>query len=303
MAGKSFIWPGFRSLAGFSGRKQLLHKETLMECSEPGLIRDEELLAYLAGERVRPVVEQHLTRCPRCSAQLADFRRLELSLLSKLYRWDCPPNQVLGEYQLGMLDRETTLAVELHLRACVACSVELSTAREFLAGDPILVEQASSARLLAADAVRNNHHAQPQAIGAALNRLLDRASSSARRIIATLLPPQPRLAYQRNTAPTALWPRRYVAEDFNISLQVEREIGRTDSFQLIGFVTRKSTTLETLQGMPVLLSSQTGSVSAQSVDELGNFIFSSLVPATYNLELQAPDGIIVIEQIPVDGQE
>jgi hypothetical protein len=39
------------------------------------------------------------------------------------------------------------------------------------------------------------------------------------------------------------------------------------------------------------------------VDELGNFIFSSLVPATYNLELQAPDGIIVIEQIPVDGQE
>ncbi len=274
-----------------------------MECSEPGLIRDEELLAYLAGERVRPVVEQHLTRCPRCSAQLADFRRLELSLLSKLYRWDCPPNQVLGEYQLGMLDRETSLAVELHLRTCVACSVELSTAREFLSGDPMLVEQPASNRLLAADSVQNNHHAQPQPIGAALNGLLDRAGSSARRIVATLLPLQPRLAYQRNTAPSTLWPRRYVAEDFHISLQVEREAGHTTSFQLIGFVTRKNTTLETLQGMPVLLSSQTGAVSAQHVDELGNFIFPSLAPATYNLELQAPDGIIVIEQIPVDAQE
>jgi len=273
-----------------------------MECSEPGLIRDEELLAYLAGERVRPVVEQHLTRCPRCSAQLADFRRLELSLLSRLYRWDCPPNQVLGEYQLGMLDQETTLAVELHLRTCVACSVELSTAREFLSGDLMLVEQPSSTRFLAADPVQNNHHAHPQAMGVALNRLLDRASSSARRVIATLLPPQPRLAYQRNTAPGALWPRRYAAEDFHVSLQVEREAGRTDSFQLIGFVTRKNTALEMLQGMPVLLSSQVGAVSAQNVDELGNFIFSSLVPATYNLELQAPDGIIVIEQIPVAGQ-
>src|SRR5438067_4055125 len=81
-------------------------KETLMECSEPGTIRDEELLAYLAGERVRPVVQQHLLRCQRCSSLLANYRRMELSLTSKLYRWDCPPNQVLGEYQLGLLSND-----------------------------------------------------------------------------------------------------------------------------------------------------------------------------------------------------
>lgn len=274
-----------------------------MECSEPGLLREEELLAYLAGERVRPIVEQHLTQCPRCSARLADFRRLELSLLSKLYRWDCPPNQVLGEYQLGMLSRESALAVEFHLRTCVACSVELNTAKEFLAGDPVLAEQPTSARLFTADPVQNNNHMQPQERGAVPGRVLDRISGSARRLIATLLPPQPRLAYQRNTAPAALWPRRYVAEDFHISLQVEREVGHVASFQLIGFVTRKNATLETLQGMPVLLSSPTGAVSAEQVDELGNFIFSSLLPASYTLELQATDGIIVIEHIPVEGQE
>jgi len=110
-----------------------------MECSEPGLIRDEELLAYLAGEGVRPIVEQHLARCPYCSGQLADFRRLELSFLSKLYRWDCPPSQVLGEYELGLLDPETALAVKFHLRACVSCVAELSMLGKFLTGDPLLV--------------------------------------------------------------------------------------------------------------------------------------------------------------------
>jgi len=271
-----------------------------MECSEPGLIRDEELLAYLAGERVRPVIEQHLARCPHCSTRLADYRRQELSLISKLYRWDCPPNQVLGEFQLGLLDPETSLAVKFHVRTCVSCSVELSTLGEFLSGDPLLVER--PAPLFVPEPARN-HHALPQEPGVLLNHLLDHTWAAAERIIATLLPPAPRLAYQRNPAPSTLWPRRYTAEDFSISLQVERATGRADSFQLIGFVTRKDMALEVLQGMPVLLSSETEAVSAQNVDELGNFVFSSLIPATYTLELQSSDSIIVIEHITVDAQE
>lgn len=274
-----------------------------MECSEPGLIRDEELLAYLTGERVRPVVEQHLSRCPRCSAQLADFRRLELSLLSKLYRWDCPPSQTLGEYQLGLLEPEAALAVRFHLRACVSCVAELSTLGEFLSDDPLLAKQTSPAWLSSTLPAQNNHHTHAQPIGTMLNHLLDRASTGARRVVATLLPPAPRAAYQRAAASPDLWPRHYAAEDFSISLQVERETGRVDSFQLIGFVTRKDAALESLQGIPVLLSSQTETVSAQNVDELGNFVFSALGPALYNLELQAADGIIVIEHIPVELQE
>ena len=31
-----------------------------MECNTPGVIRDEELLAFAAGEKVRPAVEAHL---------------------------------------------------------------------------------------------------------------------------------------------------------------------------------------------------------------------------------------------------
>lgn len=268
-----------------------------MECSEPGLIRDEELLAYLTGERVRPVVEQHLARCPYCSAQLADLRQLEFSLLSKLYRWDCPPSQVLGEFQMGLLDPEVALAVRFHLRACVSCVAELNMLGEFLSGDLLRVES----QFLVPQPAQNNHHVQE--IGGVINHLRDRASDSVRKILAVLLPPPPRLAYQRDAAPPELWPRHYTAEDFSISLQVERETGHADSLQLIGFVTRKDTALEALQGMPVLLSSATETVSVQHLDELGNFVFSLLAPATYTLELQAPHGIIVIEQIPVDVQD
>jgi hypothetical protein len=270
-----------------------------MECSEPGVIGDDELLAYLAGERIRSGFERHLAHCPSCSARLANFRRLELSLLSKLYRWDCPPNQVLGEYQLGLLDSESTLAVKLHLNTCVGCTAEMSLLGEFLGDSPILVESGS----LAQPVGQQNHHAPPQEIRSLLDRLGEHAGASIRRIIADLLPSQPRLAYQRNAASPTLWPRRYAAEDFNISLQVERETGRVDSLQLIGFVTRKNTALEELQGMPVLLSSQAATASVQNVDDLGNFVFSALVPAIYSLELQASDGVIVIEQIPVHVHE
>ncbi len=213
-----------------------------MECSEPGTIRDEELVAYLAGEKVRPAVVQHLTRCQRCSSQLATYRRIELKLISKLYRWDCPPNQILGEYQMGMLSSEQALNVKNHLRMCVLCAAEVATLTEFLAHDRMLAEPVSV----------------------------------------------------------------YSAEDVSISIQIERGPSRKDSLQLIGFVTRQGTTLEAMQGTPVRLSTlaSTGkTVYTQNIDELGNFVFSSLVPATYTLELQLPEGIVVIDQLPVTTEE
>ena len=267
-----------------------------MECSEPGTIRDEELLAYLAGEIVRPDVQRHLSQCPRCSSQLATYRRMELSLASKLYRWDCPPNQVLGEYQLGLLSNEIATAVKMHLSSCVLCAAEMAMLEQFIANDPMLVE-----RISVQPSSLNNHHT-PKEAKTLVDRLRDRSGAQVRRVIATMLPPQPRFAYQRDVAGTEVWPRRYTAEDFSISIQIERGTSRRDSLQLIGFVTRKGATLEVLQGIPVVLSSQTNAVYKQNIDELGNFIFSSISPETYTLELQLPDSTIVIEQLPVTLQ-
>jgi hypothetical protein len=268
-----------------------------MECSEPGTIRDEEILAFLAGERVRPGVQQHLANCHVCSAKLADYRRMDLSITRKLYRWDCPPNQVLGEYQLGLLKNESATAVKLHLNSCILCTAEMASLSQFLANDPMLVERVS-----VRPSSFNHHHSQQEA-KRLVGHLREVSGSKIRRVIAAFQAPQPRFAYQREVASTEVWPRSYAAEDLSISIQLVRGVSRRDSLQLIGFVTRKGIGLDSLQGMPVVLSSQTNAVHKQTIDELGNFVFSSISPAIYTLELQLPESTIVIEHLPITFQD
>jgi hypothetical protein len=108
-----------------------------MQCSEPGAIRDEELVAYLEGEKVRPAVEAHLVHCQCCSAQLANYRQIERKLISKLYRWNCPSNQVLSEYHLGLLSQQLTTQVKDHLNMCVLCAAEMAILIDFLTSNPL----------------------------------------------------------------------------------------------------------------------------------------------------------------------
>jgi anti-sigma factor RsiW len=274
-----------------------------MECSKPGTIRKEELLAYLAGEKVRPVVKQHLASCQYCSSQLAAYQRMERTLLKKLYRWDCPPNQVLGEYQLGLLSHEQATKVRDHLSSCVLCVAEMATLNEFLANDPMLVERfAPPQNVPALVASQNNHHPGHEA-KRVLEALRDQSLTGVRRIIATLLPPPPTVALGGVRGIQEVWPRLYAADDVSINMQLERIPKRKDVLRLNGIVSRKGMTLQALQGTAVQLSSQAQTVYTQTIDELGNFVFPSIAPATYTLEVQFPDGVIVIEQLPVTVQD
>lgn len=280
-----------------------------MECNAPSAIRDEELLAYLAGEMVRPFVTEHLAHCQRCTAQLASYQELENLLTSKLYRWDCPPNEVLGEYQLGMLSKEMTAAVRHHLGICVLCASEVAALAGFLANDPALEERAVPARVAVSNlAKQNNHNHAAPGFKQVIDRLREQSGTGVRRILATLIPSQPQVAFQRGMQEQKLWPRRYIAEDINISLQVEQDTIRRDFVQLIGLVTRKGQAVGTLEGMQVQLSSQandlpqTSAPQTERVDDLGNFVFAGVAPSTYLLELQLPESVIVIDQLPIDPQ-
>ncbi|TMC22289.1 MAG: hypothetical protein E6J34_06805 [Chloroflexi bacterium] len=285
-----------------------------MECSEPGAIRDEEFIAYLAGERVRPVVEQHLARCQRCSSQLAMYRRIEQKLIHKLYRWDCPSNEELGEYEMGLLATEQALRVQYHLAQCMLCAAEIASLAKFLASDPIPVGFAPTPHM--------NHHVVPPSFNhrlvqntkRAVGQLQDHAAESVRRIIATLVVP-PQISFARGVVPPPIsdahgleqeqigWPRQYVAENISVSLRVEREPGHKELFQLNGLVTRQGTKQGVLQGTPVQLAAVSNAVHTQQVDDLGNFVFPSLPPSTYMLELQFPEGVIVIGQFTIDLQD
>ena len=173
-----------------------------------------------------------------------------------------------------------------------------------MANDPMLVEPVP---VRPSPSSQNNHVGVRQQAKRALEELRERTATQGRRLVAALVPSQPRMALQRNVAnakaDAALWPRRYTVEDFSISMQLERGTDRSDALQLIGLVTRKGASLEAFQGIPVSLLSPDNAADTQAVDELGNFVFSSIAPATYSLELRLPDTTIVIEQLPVDLQD
>ncbi len=273
-----------------------------MECIAPGAIRDEELLAYLAGETVRPFVAEHLARCQSCSAQLATYQELESLLRSRLYRLDCPPSEVLGEYHLGLLTRDMTAAVQHHLSMCPLCTAEVAALSGFLANEPALAKSSIPVRV--SSPARQNNHAAP-GIHHGLDRLRERAGEKVQRIIATLITPQPRVAFARDGVKESIWPRTYAAQDLNISLQLEQDTHRRDRLQLIGLIKRKGQALGMLEGMQARLSpSLDAALSEQNeyVDELGNFVFSAIAPSTYTLELQFSETVVVIDPLPIDPQ-
>ncbi len=270
-----------------------------MECSNPGAIRDEELFAYCEGESVRPAVQQHLATCQHCSSQATTYRRLELKLINKLYRWDCPPNQVLGDYQFGLLSPQQAVEVAGHLSMCVLCKAEVATLTEFLAHDPMLAPQNVTASARSAI-----HTVRPvQEAKRVLEGLRDASLAGARRIIATLVPQQPRTIYQRDGGQqVAAWPRRYAAEDVNVSIQVEQTANQHNLLQVVGFVTRKGLTLEALDGTPVKLFAQTHATPTEyteAIDDLGNFVLPGVAEGMYTLELHFTEGTVVIDQLSI----
>jgi anti-sigma factor RsiW len=276
-----------------------------MECITPGAIRDEELLAYLAGEQVLPFVIQHLAMCQRCAEQLATFKRLDAALTLKLYRWDCPTSLVLGEYELGLLNQEVAAAVKYHLSTCTLCTAEVAALDGFLANDPLLQNRS----MMPVQTVESDNHHTLAGTKHAIERLREQSKKSVSRVVAALIPPQPRVAFQRDgSSATALWPRRYKAEDVSISIAVEQDTSKRDRLQIIGFVTRSGQAIETLQGTQVSLLLETGETalaktsSIQQIDELGNFVFSSIAPAEYMLELQFPEHVVAIDHLPVTLQ-
>jgi hypothetical protein len=255
----------------------------VMECSQPGLIRDEELIAYLEGEPVRPAVVRHVARCQHCAEQVAGYRRMQQALKSKLYRWNCPPNQLLGEYQLGLLDEQETLQVQSHLSICHLCAAEVASLANFLATDFVVVTPSVS---------RNHHSVQ------SIRQTLDTwVGQEIRKIAATLVQPKQQHRLRDAAVPVSSWPRRYGADDVTITLQVEPD--QKDGLRLIGFVIRQEQPLEALQDIPVFLLAEGDILYTQVIDDLGNFVFTGLPPATYTLEVRFPSATIVIGQLQI----
>jgi hypothetical protein len=196
------------------------------------------------------------------AADRPDDNQLQARLHRSLYRFDCPPPHTLGEYELDLLPPAGRGQVAAHVVDCVECRGELTTLRSFLS-QPIDMPESVLGR--------------------------------AKRLVATLMAPVPRLAYGGLRGKAEPSVRVYEIEDVTIT------VGAGDgSGSLIGLVMVTSSPPEQLVGREVRLVPATGSPLVAELDDIGNFEFSSAASGEYVLELDLPDSLIVIEALRVD---
>ncbi len=136
---------------------------TTAGCIDPQTVTPDSLLMYLDGEAPAEV-SQHVAACPACAAEAASLNRLQEQLGAALFRFDCPPSQVLGEYAIDLVTPEDRTSVAQHVVDCPRCTSELRSMREFLVADDLLLPARSG------------------------------VVAGLRRIVASLFPPAPALA-------------------------------------------------------------------------------------------------------------
>jgi hypothetical protein len=187
----------------------------------------------------------------------------EHELRRVLYRFDCPDAQVLGEYQLDLLDVGERTRVAAHALDCEECHEELETLRAFLAM-PTTVPQPTMARV--------------------------------RRFVATLFTPSsPVPAYGGLRGAANGTTRVFEAQD--VTVTVGR--GQTGN-SLLGLVVVNDAPPDVLDGHEVRLYPGDGLPMAAQLDDLGNFEFLDVPPGGYMLEIDLAEGVLVVEELQVD---
>jgi anti-sigma factor RsiW len=230
--------------------------------THPGAVTPEEIMAYVDGEAPEHLAA-HIRSCPHCIAQASILARDQGKLHRLLYRFDCPSPHELGEYELGVVSPEARTQVAAHVLECPRCTDELQALRSFMAPEPM-----------------------PQ------NGMMDRL----RRSVATLLT-QPGLAYAglRGAGDTGV--KTYRAGDVTITISSLPGAAR-GRVTVAGLVTHESAEPEQLRGEVRLAAGEAPSHTGE-VDEMGNFFLEDVAPGSYQMELQFPEQVVLIEDLQV----
>ncbi|MCG8352994.1 MAG: hypothetical protein MI924_34960 [Chloroflexales bacterium] len=94
-------------------------------------LNDDQLSAAL-DQTADTAVMDHLTNCQSCAERLAQAKSVEHALGRKLWRWDCPPPELLAEYHFGSMEISAERPIRLHLEQCTLCKSEIEDLRQFL---------------------------------------------------------------------------------------------------------------------------------------------------------------------------
>lgn len=229
-------------------------------------VRPEDLIAFADGEATGPVGEA-IRSDPALLAAADAYAQTQGALQRRLYRFACPPPQVLGEYDLGLLAPAERTRIAAHVVGCPRCAAELAMLREFMAAeDPV------------------------PPVGA-IGRV--------RRIVAALLPPPPLLSPHASLRGSEdAKTRTYQAGDVTITLDLGAPVrrGRTS---LVGLIWREGDDPAAMAGSNVALIGDDGSSETTAIDDVGNFTFDDVTPGAYRLEVACGDDHLIIEDLPI----
>lgn len=235
-----------------------------MACIEPGALSAEALMASVDGE-APPSVAEHLRACADCAAEARRLAGQQRRLQRRLYRFECPAPQQLGEYDLDLLSPAERLRIARHVVDCPRCADELAILRAFLAAPEV-----------------------PRLLG---------LPARLRELVAALLPAPAAgaLAGVRGALDQAT--RTYAAGDYRLSIDLAAEGKPARAVVLTGLIWREGDTPEAVGNGAAALVREERTVHTTGIDDLGNFAFEGVRPGVYRLELTLGEERIVVEPL------
>ena len=109
-----------------------------MKCLDPMAPNDDELLNYALGEGpLKGAVQEHIEQCVICQQRLAPYKDMHISLLSMLYRSQCPTATTLSHYCANLLSANQAATVAAHLNYCPLCASEVEETQRVLADSEV----------------------------------------------------------------------------------------------------------------------------------------------------------------------
>lgn len=240
-----------------------------MNCITPPGLDDWQIVSYIDGE-ADDTVKAHIEQCSFCRQKADQWGVVQKNMKRRLYRHNCPSPMELGEYHLGLLPSPQKMVVTQHLRGCPVCRLEVAQLEEFMQEPTPQPDIIQSIRVLIAKLISGGGVSQ------------DQTGSS-------LFPVSAGLRGEENE------PFLYQAGNVQIVIDVQDDVEQTGNKVLLGLVTG-------LESDDFIIEVNRGGqmIATASVDEIGNFIVSNLVPGNYQVILKGQEVEIHIQSLPVE---
>jgi anti-sigma factor RsiW len=240
--------------------------------NEKNAFTDADLLMFIDGELSAQAAEV-IRHSPEAMARVAALSATEGRLRAVLRGADRPDSLVLGEYLLGMLDREEMAVIARYLAENPAVQAELDQMDAFMA------------------AVGLQPEPQPA---------LARAASQIRRLVARLIDEfasgpgagtQLAMAGMRGREGG---PLQFEVADYQISIDTRDDSAQPGARVILGLLLGNESA-----GWQVQLRRAEQLLQTEAVDELGNFTLTGVSPGQYSLNISDGQTEVQIEELNV----